>query len=619
MAASDIFMTGGTGLIGRWTAAHLTKSDQRVFILVRGAAGRLKDFQTWIADHGGNPDLITFIEGDLGSPNASISQADKARLLNVERVYHLGASFDWGLKKEFARRINVQGTGAILELAKSLPKLKRFVLVSGYMVASAERWAPFGIEKPDDLKAMTVTDQQIARMYRELGSYEASKLEADILTRQYCQDNNLPLTIINPSTVIGHSETGELDQTQGLGAIIQSVWKKFFSAVPGKKEDWIPLISIDYVSEFLARSPELADTLGAEYTLLDQATPRFDELASLIAWHMGRTPPARHIPKALMKFLLNLGLGKIMGTSAESLSFLEPFHFDTAPAEQIAKKLNLAKPDIRQTIRKTVDQLVVTHFGEVPPAFPVGQFKYHEIAGTRTLAGGDFKAADHVFLHGLPLNADSWAPLLQDYHCNPLLADLPGVSRSTSRFDVNPSEWVNSLCDQLEHPPIIVAHSLGTAYALEYAAAHPDRVAGLVLIAPYFLQKPAARSVKFRFSVDDVNTMLSDAKPASPSVVSSTFHNFKIPGMLMRAGKILGQSRKSSHRSKYQALLEKVEAPILIISGNDDPLVETLSNIPVIELQGGGHYPQLTHPTEVSKLIEEFAQSIDSDMQQISA
>src|SRR5690606_11611126 len=68
-------------------------------------------------------------------------------------------------------------------------------------------------------------------------------------------------------------------------------------------------------------------------------------------------------------------------------------------------------------------------------------------------------------------------------------ADLPGLARTT-RTTRHPADWVESLLSGHPKRPWIVAHSLGTRYAVEHAARHPDRVSGLVLVSPFFLQAP---------------------------------------------------------------------------------------------------------------------------------
>src|SRR5260221_6849814 len=48
-----IFVTGASGLIGRFLSARLTADGHRVLALVRGAAGRAAELHQWLDAHGG--------------------------------------------------------------------------------------------------------------------------------------------------------------------------------------------------------------------------------------------------------------------------------------------------------------------------------------------------------------------------------------------------------------------------------------------------------------------------------------------------------------------------------------------------------------------------------------
>jgi len=57
---------------------------------------------------------------------------------------------------------------------------------------------------------------RIATEYDRLGAYEASKVESDAVVQAAAHELGAPLTIANPSTVIGHSVTGKSAPSRGV-------------------------------------------------------------------------------------------------------------------------------------------------------------------------------------------------------------------------------------------------------------------------------------------------------------------------------------------------------------------------------------------------------------------
>ena len=92
-----------------------------------------------------------------------------------------------------------------------------------------------------------------------------------------------------------------------------------------------------------------------------------------------------------------------------------------------------------------------------------------------------------VFLHGGWLDRDLWTPQVERFaeaH-TVVTPDLRGHGDSTTDdpFDIDRmAADVAALCEQLgAERPILVGLSLGSLVAQQFAAAHPDRLAGLVL------------------------------------------------------------------------------------------------------------------------------------------
>lgn len=93
-------------------------------------------------------------------------------------------------------------------------------------------------------------------------------------------------------------------------------------------------------------------------------------------------------------------------------------------------------------------------------------------------------------LHGLTGHGKRWEPLASQHLPEIAVAapDLIGHGRSSWAAPWTIEANVAALAELLEHqadePVVVVAHSFGSAVAMHLAAAHPDQVAGLVLLDP---------------------------------------------------------------------------------------------------------------------------------------
>lgn len=376
MSDITVFVTGGSGFIGRWTVVELTRLKRMVGLLLRTKDAQVKlEYLNWINQHGGDAGLIRIFEGDLAKPGLGLSPEDRANVLTAQDFYHLGALMDFGLTQEKARQVNVKGTKQLLELAQQAKNLRCFVLLSGYMVSDERCFAKFGI----NLGGLVANANNVAetntvdfsQVYKKLGAYEASKMEADWLVRNFSRQTGLPVTIVNPAGVIGDSRNGEATQFFGFGSLVESLLAGRLSAIPATDHDRLELISVDYLANFLARVTQFPATVGQAYWLLDKNVPNFPSLIEYLAQQMGLKPPKTRISRRLLGFLLKIGFSRILHMSHEALSFINPLEFDTTAAEEIANQMGLVKPDIYQTITKCLNYIRATNFGKslqnVPP------------------------------------------------------------------------------------------------------------------------------------------------------------------------------------------------------------------------------------------------------------
>lgn len=358
--ADTVLVTGGTGFIGRWTVAKLTQRGHNVWVLARNVVKREQEYHAWIQRHGGEPKRVRLLESDLGLPHLGLSLEQLRDLEDVAVVYHMGAAFQWGLHWREAQRITVGGSEALMAIAGGLPRLKRVVHLSGYMIAAEENWSVVGMS-PDEPVHRPIEPERLRSLYRRLGAYEASKIEAHFTVQRLSEAAGIPLTNILLSSVIGHSQSGEIDQPHGVSMLLDQVRTGKLAMIPGTPRDWMPLITVDFLVDFIVGILCLENTCNQNYVLLDQATPNFATFVKWLSEDLGLKPPRYHIPKWWLQKALALGLDRVMGISAETLDFLQPYSFDTASADAVARQLGLTKPDIRQAVASMVAYLQSEH------------------------------------------------------------------------------------------------------------------------------------------------------------------------------------------------------------------------------------------------------------------
>lgn len=348
-----ILMTGLTGLIGRWTAARMTAEGHHVIALMRGQGARGDMIRNWIAAHDGDVTRLTLLEGDLEQAGLGLSIEDKSRLVDITHICHFGALMDWSRDRKRMHRVNVAATLELLEIAAQAPQLESFVHISGYLITADAFWRAQGFSR-DEIVAHPRKAKKFFRHLAEHASpYEASKIEADIHVRR-ARAAGLPVTIINPATVLGHSQTGEAHQLFGIEGLIKGLGNGSLAAVPGKPDDWLPFVSIDYLAGFLTHAALKKEAAGMDYTLLHQGTPRLMRTLAIIADEMGKKPPRRHVPLWVLRPLLKAGLDRLTGTPVDALGFINSFRFDTSSAERAAVEAGLVPSDIEQSLRLSV-------------------------------------------------------------------------------------------------------------------------------------------------------------------------------------------------------------------------------------------------------------------------
>lgn len=598
MKKVDVFLTGGTGLIGRWLVLELTRMGQGTAVLMRKAAQRAGGYKAWVVAHDGDADKVVVLEGDLAQPRLGLSAADVALAQTARNFYHLGGIQGFGLDEAVAEKINVGGTKEMFKLARGSSRLKRFVLASGFR--------------------LQVYDEQDVDAGDIEGNYEASKVRADHWVRQTAAAENVPVTFIHPSAVIGDSQTGETTQFgMNFFTTLEDLWQDNVPAIPGSPRHWLPMTTVDYLAAFMARIPELDWSAGKDFTILDEATPPLGQLLQQAAAIMGVKAPTRYVPIPLLTFLLKAGLSKLTGQDPEALHFIDTCQYDVAAANKAAAEMGLTTPDFSHALQANISYQLVTDFGRAPYAPGAG---LRPTVDFMTFGQGNWQEPQVVLLHGLPLDLHSWEGVVDALpDVGFLRVDLPGNGRSSGSIGVDRVAWLDAVLADVTRPVLLVGHSLGTEFALRYAAARPEKVAGLLLVSPYFLQGVAPLPLRYaaggRLILSLVNrrryeALVTGQQALLTPMLDSGYAALRRPSVRGNVAQALAAASQPAVREALVEMLTAVSTPIHLVVGEDDPL-QLPTEQPTTTIPQTGHNAHVTHPQQIASLIAQYSRKGD--------
>jgi dihydroflavonol-4-reductase len=347
----NCFVTGATGYIGQHLLASLTAKGHPVSVLMRKPEA-LPALQLLVAQHGGDGRLLSAVGGDLALPGLGLDAAALLQVQQAQVMFHLGAQFAWGLSLEQGRAVTVNGAVSVAQLAAR--QGSRLLLVSGFMLENHEHLRRVGV----DLEQPQRTDWPA--VYRRVGGYEGSKLEAHFKVLDCMQTLGGELTIVHPATVCGHSQTGHIMPAQPLAELISNLARGKLSAIPGTPAHWLPLVTVDFLVELMVAAAFDPSQVGQQILALDERTPNLAQMLAVLAAPLKLQAPRRFVPIAVLRALLKIpGLPKWLNSHAESLDFIQTTRFDTAATQALADKYQLAWPDISQAMQATVAYLQV--------------------------------------------------------------------------------------------------------------------------------------------------------------------------------------------------------------------------------------------------------------------
>ncbi|WP_158167843.1 SDR family oxidoreductase [Mycolicibacterium smegmatis] len=273
-------VTGGTGFIGRRVVSEILARDAaaEVWILVRRES--LNRFER-LAHHWG--DRAKPLVGDLAADALGLSDTDVADLGDITHVVHCAAIYDITVDEAAQRAANVDGTRAVIALARRLEATLHHV--SSIAVAGNHR----GVFTEDDFDVA----QDLPTPYHQ------TKFEAEMLVRAA---TDVPHRIYRPAVVVGDSRTGEMDKIDGpyyfFGVLARLAALPRFTPMVLPDSGRTNVVPVDFVARALVHLMHVEGADGQTFHLTAPNTVGLVDIYRGVAGAAGLPPLRGKLPRA---------------------------------------------------------------------------------------------------------------------------------------------------------------------------------------------------------------------------------------------------------------------------------------------------------------------------------
>lgn len=256
-----VFVTGGTGFVGKHTVGRLIKDGHGVRCLLRGTS-RADELEQLGCEtiYGDVTDKASVLEGMGGCE----------WVVNLANLY----SF-WEPDKSLYRKVNVEGTRNVMEAALEA-SVSKVVHVSSFVVWGKPSRRPFEEETPFGPERFT--------------EYARSKYEGDEAVWELYRRRGLPVVFLYPGIVLGAGDP------KASGRYIEDL---IAGRIPGMifEDSAFTYVHVNDVAEAIARALKKEGNAGEKY-LIGNQTFTWGEYTRMICETSGTPPPKRSIPGA---------------------------------------------------------------------------------------------------------------------------------------------------------------------------------------------------------------------------------------------------------------------------------------------------------------------------------
>ena len=323
--SKKIFITGGTGFIGRKLAMKLANEGNKVVALIRSKS------KAEALQH----ENISFVEGDLFNLEALAEG-----MSGSSEVYHLAAFASVWAKGDTFEQVNINGTINILETAKK-EGVDKIVVTSTAGVIGPAIDGPVNEDTPRQVDFFT--------------DYESTKYESELKIKEYVK-NGQHVVIVNPTRVYG---PGPLNVSNSVTKLIKQYIEGKWKFIPGDGNSTGNYVFVEDVIN--GHIQAMANGRAGERYLLGGEDATYHQLFDLIAEIGGKKYRLYNMPLGVMLafariqlFLANNFGRTPMITPGWVKKYLYKWKVSSGKAQ---KELGYKPTSLNDGIQKTIDWL----------------------------------------------------------------------------------------------------------------------------------------------------------------------------------------------------------------------------------------------------------------------